>query len=122
MYWLASDPLSAQASFTEVLVLVLTFAGIPTLIIFGGIGKNLNRAASTSAIASASRGSLLGSVSGLALVILAAIPTAALPQTLAAAIVLGTGAAFSGSVTGALLGLWVGAAAPIRESGAHSEA
>ena len=105
---LATDALAVQLTTREMLATVAVFAGLPALIVFGGIGRNLARRAYQGGISNARRGSLLGAAAGLGLVVLAAIPTATLPLSLLSIIATLGGAAGIGALAGGLLGLWLG--------------
>jgi hypothetical protein len=94
-------------AFDETLATLAVFAGLPTLLVFGGIGKNLARQAKRSRSALIIRGSLLGLLAGLGSLLLAAIPTAAIPDTVASKILTLALGAILGASTGALLGLWI---------------
>lgn len=104
---LASDPLALAMAYGEVFATVAVFAGLPSLLVFGGVGKNLARQTNRGRRSLMLRGAALGALADLSLALLASVPTATLPSNLLdGALALGS-AAFLGGLTGSLLGLWI---------------
>lgn len=86
----------------QTLALVSVFAGLPALIAFAGLGRNLaRRHASLRLIA---HGALLGAPAGVGLGILAAVPLGAVNTFEGPWLLLG--AALVGVIMGSLLGAW----------------
>jgi hypothetical protein len=104
---MASDPLALAMAFDEIFATVAVFAGLPALLVFGGIGKNISRQVTKSRKAMVLRGIALGAIAGVSLALLAAIPTATLPVSTGGSVTAILLAAAIGATTGALLGLWI---------------
>lgn len=104
---LARDPLALAMAQSEVFAIVVVFAGLPALLVFGGVGKNLARQRNRSRRSLMLRGAALGAFADLSLALLAAVPTATLPSSLVDGVLLFGGAALLGGLTGSLLGLWI---------------
>ena len=104
---LARDPLALAMAQVEVFAIVAVFAGLPALLVFGGVGRNLARQRNRSRRSLMLRGAALGALADLSLALLAAVPTATLPSSLIDGALLFGGAAFLGGLTGSLLGLWI---------------
>lgn len=103
----AELPLATGMTFDEIFATVAIFAGLPALLVFGGVGKNLARQANRSRRSLLTRGSLLGALAGISLALLASIPTATLPTSISTSVIGILWAALLGGTTGALLGLWI---------------
>ncbi len=104
---LGHTPLAKSVVDGELFATIAVFAGLPTLLVFGGIGKNVARQRKRSRPAMMLRGSLLGILAGLGSALLAAIPTATLPHGIGAALIASLASAAIGALTGGLLGLWI---------------
>lgn len=104
---MASEPLAVAMAFDEVFATVAVFAGLPALLVFGGIGKNISRQGKKSRRAMAGRGAALGAIAGMSLDLLAAVPTATLPTSVWGTVTMMSFAAAIGATTGGLLGLWI---------------
>jgi hypothetical protein len=107
LHLIATDPLAVELSAKEMFVTVAIFAGLPALIAFGSIGTRLARRAVDGQRANAGRGALLGAAAGLGVGILAAIPTAAFPQSTQEAILAVIGTLVIGALAGGFLGGWL---------------
>jgi len=117
---LASEPLALAMAFDEVFATVAVFAGLPALLVFGGIGKNISRQRKKNRQAMSGRGAVLGAIAGISLDLLAAIPTATFPASVWGSVTVMCFAGAIGAATGGLLGLWIHHAH--KRAGAVSEA
>jgi hypothetical protein len=104
---LATAPLATQLSVKSMLLTIAVFAGLPALIVFGSVGSRLARSAHRGARANLWRGALLGAAASLSVVVLAALPTAAFPESLERGILTGLGSLLIGAIAGGLLGAWL---------------
>ena len=105
--WLAREPLALAMAKHEMFATVAIFAGLPALLVFGGVGKNLARQRKRSRRSLILRGAALGAMANLGLSLLAAVPTATLPSRSREMVLTFGGAAILGALAGALLGLWI---------------
>ncbi len=103
----ARSPMASELSLLELLAIIGVFAGLPALLGFAGLGRNLARRAG-SAMARVRAGSVLGALLGLALGILAGVPIGVV--SLADATPLLVGSALLGALVGACLAMWTQAA------------
>lgn len=108
LYLSSSDPLTGQLSHIEMLATVAIFAGLPAILVFGSIARNIVRLVNSSKGSGKRQGSILGALAGVGLAILAAIPTASLPSTIEGVVLTGVGAVLVGGLASLLLVLWIG--------------
>jgi hypothetical protein len=107
LHALAESPLERALSLPSVLIIAASFAGLPSIILYGGIGRFAARVAHRGRLRTCLVAASLGLIAGAGTMFLAALPMGAMGTTSAhAASVLGAGAGV-GALAGAIAGLWL---------------
>lgn len=102
LHFRSEGEFATALSLRETLILISVFTGLPALIAFAGLGRNLARRGPSFRLVA--HGALLGAPTGLGLGILAAVPLGA-SNIFAGPWLLG-GTALVGAIVGSALGVW----------------